>query len=423
MMELLSVVNYATVFIYGLFLTAAFTNTLKDKKNLTGLIIFYLFIFAVQATIFFIYGKEIVEKTYPLVTHLPLILFLVFYCKKTFSTAVIAVVCAYLFTAPRHWLGSLVSVMFNNSIPVLLLTKILVTIPLLFLINRYVVPTVRAILKEGGKGPWFFSALLIYYYFFSYATTVYSNLLYSGNTAVIESIASAFVITYFVFNVLYFREAQRRTKAENETKILELKAQQAQVYFDQIKQSKEQIALYRHDLRHHLQSINAYLESGDVPVAQNYIKSICDGVDATIIVDYCENETVNLLLSYYVEKAKNAGIDCVVKAIVPNDISVPSIDLCVIIANAMENATNACLAIPNTKQPIITVNAYTKKERLFLEITNPYYGEIKMENEIPVTDTVGHGVGTKSIVMTAEKYGGIWSFEAKDGKFFMHVVL
>ena len=111
------------------------------------------------------------------------------------------------------------------------------------------------------------------------------------------------------------------------------------------------------------------------------------------------------------------------KTVVPNDLSVPPVDLCVIIANEMENATHTCLVIPSAEKPIIKVNAYTKMGRLFLEITNPYYGEVKMENEIPVTNNNGHGVGTKSIVMTVEKFGGIWSFKAKDGIFVIQVVL
>ena len=169
--------------------------------------------------------------------------------------------------------------------------------------------------------------------------------------------------------------------------------------------------------------VYAYLESGDIKNAQKYIKSIGDGIATTRIVKYCENETVNMLLSSYVDKAKNAGINCDIKTVVPNDLSIPPVDLCVIIANAVENATNACLAIGGFEQPTITINAYTKRGKLFLEITNPYDGEIKMENEIPVTDNNGHGVGTKSIVMTVEKYGGIWSFEAKNGIFVLHIVL
>lgn len=408
---------------HGLVLTAVFSGTLKDKKHRIGYAAFYILIFVVQAIIFFTFGDKIVEMVYPLVTHLPLILFLVFYCKKSWATSIIALVCAYLFTSPRHWLGSLISAMFGESQVAFFITEILVTIPLLILICRYIAPSIRSILVEGGKGLWMFSSLLIFYYFFTYAITVYSKVLYSGNPVIIEFIGSTFVMCYFVLNMLYYGQSQSRMKAENDKKILEIKEQQAQVYMDQMKLSHEQVAIYRHDLRHHLQYISAYLESGDITDVQNYIKSICNGIDATTIVKYCENETINMLLSSYVDKAKNAGISCSVKTVVPNDLSVPPVDLCVIIANAMENATNACSVIPSEEQPAISVNAYSKMGKLFLEITNPYSGEIIMENEMPVTNNNGRGVGTKSIVMTVEKLGGIWSFKAKDGMFVMQVVL
>lgn len=423
MTDILSIVNYAMVFIFGLVLTAAFSGTLKDKKYRIGFAAFYIFIFIIQAIIFFTFGYKIVEMIYPLVTHLPLILFLVFYCRKSWTTSILSLVCAYLLTSPRLWLGSLVSAMFGGNEIAFYITEILVTIPMLILICRYINPSIRAIIAESGKELWLFSTFLIFYYFFTYAISVYSDMLYSGHPAIIEFIDSTIVMCYFIFNVLYYREAQRRTKAENDKRILEINVNQAQVYIDQMKKSQEQIAVYRHDLHHHLQYINAYLEVGDIADSQKYIKSICDGIAATTIIKYCENVSVNMLLSYYVDKAKSVGISCTVRTIVPNNISVPPVDLCVIIANAMENSIHACSAITGAEKPVITVNAYEKNERLFLEITNPYYGEIKMENEMPVTDNNGHGFGTKSIVMTVEKYNGIWSFKTKAGMFLMHVIL
>ena len=130
-----------------------------------------------------------------------------------------------------------------------------------------------------------------------------------------------------------------------------------------------------------------------------------------------------MLLSHYIEKAESEGIFCDVKAAVPSGITVLPVDLCVILANSLENAIHACSDVPDKARRIILINAHTKNDLLFLEITNPFHREIKIVNNLPVTEKKGHGFGTKSIVMTTEKYNGLWSFETKDSMFYMRVVL
>lgn len=424
MTDILSIINFAMVFIYGLVLTAAFSGTLYNRRYRNGLMIFYLLIFIVQITLFFMFGPKVVEMIYPLVTHLPLLLFLVYFCKKTWSTAIISLVSAYLMTSPRHWIGSVGAALFGGSIDAFYLTQILLTIPMLFLLVRFVAPFLRSVLIESGRGPWLFSAFLIMYYFSTYAMTVYSDAMYSGDPAVVEFVNSSIVIYYFAFILLYYREVQSRTRAENDLKILEIKSQQAKVYIEQIKQSHKQVAVFRHDLRHHLECIKAYLGDNKTQEALEYMQSIIKGIESTVITEYCANETVNMLLSSYVEKARVSGITCKVEAAaVQNDLSIPPVDLCVIIANAMENAIYACSSLPDAGKSYITINAHSKNDLFFFEIMNPYHGEIRFEDGIPVTDAIEHGVGTRSIVMATEKHNGLWSFNAENGKFTMRVAL
>jgi len=423
MITLLFFLSYASVFLYGLILTAAFSGALKKKENRRLFIWFFFIIFSVQIALFFTAGQDALYKLYPLITHVPLVLILVFYCKKSWVNALVSLIGAYMFTLPRHWIGTLISILFGESLVVFYISELIITLPLLMLVYRYIAPSLSAILEEDSHKKWYVLAVMIFYYIFINVFAVYSDLLFSGSKIIIGFVASTFIMSFFIFSSLYYRESQNRIHAELNKKLLEVIVNQAQVTIDQMKLSQEQITIYRHDFHHHLAYINNYIENEALSSAKDYIKSINDGIDATAIASFCENRTVNMLLSHYVDIAKGMGIPCEVQTKIPESIAIQPVDLCVIIANAMENATRACTMIPEINKPMIAIKAYTQKDKLFLEIANPYHGEITIENDMPIAMGKRTGIGTKSIVMTVEKYHGLWEFKAKDQMFFMHVIL
>jgi len=64
---------------------------------------------------------------------------------------------------------------------------------------------------------------------------------------------------------------------------------------------------------------------------------------------------------------------------------------------------------------------YTNK--LFIEIKNPYVGEITMRNGLPVSGREGHGFGCRSIQTIVKQNRGLCSFEAECGVFTLQIML
>ena len=81
-------------------------------------ICFFIIGFTIQIVLFYTVGQDVLYKLYPLITHVPLSLILVLYLKKSWLTAFVSLICAYLFTLPRHWLGSLFSIILGESLKV-----------------------------------------------------------------------------------------------------------------------------------------------------------------------------------------------------------------------------------------------------------------------------------------------------------------
>ena len=72
---------------------------------------------------------------------------------------------------------------------------------------------------------------------------------------------------------------------------------------------------------------------------------------------------------------------------------------------------------------MIEVSAFETKGKLFLQIVNSCEEDVHFENEIPVTDSPGHGMGVRSICAIVERYSGIYAFSVKDGRFILRVSL
>lgn len=108
---------------------------------------------------------------------------------------------------------------------------------------------------------------------------------------------------YFILSILTIEFSSQRNQAEREKIILTTAASQAQKQLKQLSYSEKQSAIYRHDLRHHIQFLQECIQQDHLEQAIEYMNDINDGLDNIIIKKYCTNEAVNLILSSYMEQA------------------------------------------------------------------------------------------------------------------------
>lgn len=73
--------------------------------------------------------------------------------------------------------------------------------------------------------------------------------------------------------------------------------------------------------------------------------------------------------------------------------------------------------------PTSLVQTYERNEKFFLQVVNDCRKAVRFEDGIPVTDRPGHGIGVSSICAIVERYGGLYSFSVKEGKFVLRVSL
>lgn len=414
--NILGLINYAVVLFFGI-TTSLYLADIPFFRNKKIYLLTYLGFFILQVIFYLFWGANTLYRCYPFLIHLPLTLLIWLVLRKRFSISIIAVLSAYLLCTPRKWFGTLIASFFSDNTVVFNIAAILITIPLLFLVIRYMAPYITKLKYESKTILILFIALPLSYYVLEYTLTVYTNLLYTGGAVVIDFMDSFIVCLYFILSILTIEFSSQRNQAEREKIILTTAASQAQKQLKQLSYSEKQSAIYRHDLRHHIQFLQECIQQDHLEQAIEYMNDINDGLDNIIIKKYCTNEAVNLILSSYMEQADEQQIATTI-SVTATDFSRFQIpDLCSLLANALENAIHACAEMESPDTRYIHLKIYEKNNLLCINMANSYTKEPIFKNNIPIAQHNGHGIGIQSIISVIEKYHGVYGFYVSHGEF------
>jgi sensor histidine kinase regulating citrate/malate metabolism len=136
------------------------------------------------------------------------------------------------------------------------------------------------------------------------------------------------------------------------------------------------------------------------------------------------NVSVDAILNSKLSLAKARKITVSVKALVPKNLSISEIDLCVIIGNLLDNAIEACLKIENTDERVIRCYMDIKRDSLYISVTNTNGGQILKQNgKYSTTKSEEHGFGLARVDRVVEKYEGYIKRRNEEGAFTSEVML
>lgn len=413
---ILQLINYGFVLFFGIVASLYFAD-INFWDNKTSYLVTILSFGAAQIFFYLIMGETLLYKCYPLLIHLPLILLIRLVFHRNLYIATISVLSAYLMCTPRKWLGTLAASIFHGNPLVSNIVSICVTIPLLYLVIRYIAPYILRLKFENKKTLLLFFLLPLSYYILEYAFTVYTDLLYTGGPVIIDFMDSFIVLFFFILSMVSLDFADKKSTAERENLLLTTAAAQAQKEIARLSASQKQAAIYRHDLRHHMTFLQNCIMENKSDQALEYIHQICTDIDNSCVIRYCENDALNLILSSYAHQAKDAGISLQFLVTATDFARFQITDLCSLFANALENAIHACEKIPSSQKRYIILKVYEKNNRICINIANNYAQNPVFENEIPVSHEANHGIGVRSMISVVEKYHGIYGFFAENGEF------
>lgn len=199
-MNALTVPNGVAVALFGIALSAAFCDIHWTKKNCIILAVGSAAMLLMQALITYKGSWMAIQEAYPLTTHLPLAIILSVLSGK-WLWPTISVLAAYLCCQLRRWVALLVIAMVPGIDWLQPAVEMVVTLPLLAILLRYVAPAARSFARYPRSMQLLFGVVPLAGYLFDYVTRIYTDLLAQGNQAAVEFMP--FVCSVAQKNYLY----------------------------------------------------------------------------------------------------------------------------------------------------------------------------------------------------------------------------
>lgn len=193
-------------------------------------------------------------------------------------------------------------------------------------------------------------------------------------------------------------------------------------------QKVELSRIFRHDMRHHLLALDGMLQQGDSTGAQQYIQEMQGRMAHLTQTVWCPGySAVNAVLADYIAQAEEAG--CRVDASIQITGAIPcsEMSLCIILANTLENAVNACRTTGTAQERWIILRLETSESSrltFFLENACPEPVLFDPSSGLPaVPNQEEHGLGLRSVRSMVEGQGGLFRCWWEDGRFRLKTVI
>lgn len=408
--------RYAIALLFGGAVAVSFAGMARTQKNFLALGCFIIFLFAMQIVCLRVLGMVVTVKIYPLLSHAPVAIFIAVYLNRSWLISLTSIFVSFLCCQPPRWIGTVVGEIFDSA-TMDHVGYIVTAFLMYYFLQKYAVKSARHLMERSVKSCLMFGAMPALYYLFDYGTTVYTDLMYSGTRAVVQFMPFVTSAFYLVFILMYYAETQKQTAMQRERDMLDTQLRQAKTEFTSLRQMQQNAVAYRHDMRHHFALLQSLAVKGRIEEIQEYLQTAQSDMDAITPIRFCENETVNLILSSFSTKAQKSKTELTVDVKLPDSLPLSDTELCSLLSNALENAIHACRNVIDQNRRYIKLCMYPKNNKLCIDIRNTYQIEPIFHQDFPVSEEQGHGFGTKSMMHIVEKYGGVSQFSVKDGWF------
>lgn len=193
--------------------------------------------------------------------------------------------------------------------------------------------------------------------------------------------------------------------------------------FRNYQESEEMLHMMQHDLKHQIEGLRG--ETNEQK-REAWLDKIENELDKWWLPQRTGNAVFDTILSAKLRKARqlDVRVTCVADGALLNRLHVT--DICTIFGNALDNALESVVMIPDPQKRLIHVSVSAQKNFIFINISNTLGTDlIESEDSLLTTkeDKKNHGYGLKGIKYAAGKYGGYVAYKAEDGWFRLNILI
>ena len=206
-----------------------------------------------------------------------------------------------------------------------------------------------------------------------------------------------------------YRQLCRGFQAQAELQSLTQAAHEQKVYIAEAQARYEQTKSFRHDIKNHLSVLDGLLRSGKLEEGREYLKKLETVSESLSFPHQTGNPVVDILLGEKLGLAKEIAAE--VSLVLPKPCGIDDFDLCVLFANALDNAIAACRANDGAK----AIRISGKQQGDFYMLT---FENTCLDGPLPPA-----GTGLSNIKAVAEKYHGALLTEKNGRQYVLSVLL
>ncbi|MCI9447264.1 MAG: sensor histidine kinase [Lachnospiraceae bacterium] len=333
------------------------------------------------------------------------------YATQVMFSYILAMTTLLINTAVRGSIGSYLLIL-------CLMYTLVITLEYRFLRRPFLELTKAVEISWGSLSliPVFFSVLLLFIANYpAYYTKDPIRILYLLGVLVL-----ILVVYFFVYQSI-LRQYQYQMLAHHRD-ILTLQVSAMETQARNMHATEEKLKILRHDIRHFSNIMQVCLQDGSLDEARNMLSELETAVGKITVKTYCKDHLINSVLTFYLELAKSEGIHVQTAFAAPPAGKFHSPAFSIALANALENALNACKHEPGPR--IIKLKSRMFSGQYLMELSNTCSKTVLFDkDDLPISHRgEGHGIGTKSILSFAKQAKAMVNFRQEGGYFILQVI-
>lgn len=300
----------------------------------------------------------------------------------------------------------------------------LIAYPILeLLVYRKLRPTYMDVQRKVKRGWGIFALIgLLFYVVITLVMTFPDSVV--NRPSQLPALALLFILmpVIYLHIILTLRRQQQVFERAKQDSIMQVQVAGVLARVNELGEANEAFRRERHDFRHKLKVIASLVETKQYEELAKVLSEQEVSLSSTRVVRYCTSAIIDAALAVYIKKAELLKIPVKMGFAFPETFEVNESELATALANALENAIHACMALPESER-YIEIKVICKPKFMVM-VRNPYVGTLELDEKgIPQSREEGHGYGTRIIAALCEKVGGYCDFQAEDNVFTLYMHL
>ena len=197
-------------------------------------------------------------------------------------------------------------------------------------------------------------------------------------------------------------------------------------YFKAYKNSQEEIRRYKHDMKNHFLYLNSLSQDNKIEEMKEYINSLSEHWENIPQLNGTGNTVIDAIIYGKSFLFEQNHIALTIEGQFTSNLDVEPIDLCTIFTNAIDNAIEANVKCPATKDRYLKIIIKGNQHHYLIIFKNPTNNTVKITDNRIKTDKQeeNHGFGLKNIERALLKYNGTFKISTSpDNVFILEAVM